>query len=173
MIFLAIDSRLLLKESDHNAQFPDGLCFVISLLFQKLLQTHIPFITFYISFQARLRRLSVLKGYKGCSEEESKQLQRSLETTDYISSEESMEEDVENEDSENEAQEKCLIKRPLPWRSELLNLHFEALDKRAKRKQKHKRHGGAQSYKRRVGAASDREEPEDALEYEVADFEEA
>ena len=32
VIFLAIDSPLLLKESDHNAQFPDGLCFVISLL---------------------------------------------------------------------------------------------------------------------------------------------
>ena len=160
MIFLAMDSRLLLKESDHNAQFSDGLCFVISFFFvfdflriyihfQKLLQNHIPFIIFYISFQARLRRLSVLKVYKGCSEEEKKQLQRSLETTDYISSEESMEEDVENEDSENEAQEKCLIKRPLPWCSKLLNLHFEALDKRANRKQKHKRHGGAQSYKRR------------------------
>ena len=119
----------------------------IYIHFQKLLQNHIPFIIFYISLQARLRRLSVLKVYKGCSEEESKQLQRSLETTDYVSSEESMEEDVENEDSENEAQEKCLIKRPLPWRSKLLNLRFEALDKHAKRKQKHKRHGGTQRYK--------------------------
>ena len=77
------------------------------------------------------------------------------ESTDYISSEESVDEDIGSDSSDNEAK-KCLLKRPLPWRSEFLNEHFEALDKRAKRKQKYKRHGATQRYERRVGDLSKR-----------------
>ena len=87
-------------------------------------------------FQARLRRLSALSGYKGCSDvEQIQQIQKTLESTDYISSEESVDEDIGSDSSDSEAK-KCLVKRPLPWRSAFLNEHFDALDKRAKRKQK-------------------------------------
>ena len=123
-------------------------------------------------FQARLRRLSALSGYKGCSDvEQIQQIQKTLESTDYISSEESVDEDIGSDSSDSEAK-KCLVKRPLPWRSEFLNEHFEALDKRAKCKQKNKRHGGTQSYERRVGDLSKRKEPEDAPQYAVVAFEE-
>ena len=36
------------------------------------------------------------------------------ESTDYISSEESVDEDIGSDSSDNEAK-KCLLKRPLPW----------------------------------------------------------
>ena len=60
-------------------------------------------------FQARLRRLSALSGYKGCSDvEQIQQIQKTLESTDYISSEESVDEDIGSDSSDSEARSASL-----------------------------------------------------------------
>ena len=127
--------------------------------------------TMYV-LQTRLRRLSALNGYAGCTEEEWKDLEKSLTTTDYISSEESdHERDGSDEENDNTGS-KFLIKRPLQWRSQFLTNHYAALDRRSKKQQKQKKHGGTQCYERRAGSASAREEPLDPYDFAVAEFQE-
>ena len=70
--------------------------------------------------QTRLRRISALNGYAGCTEDERRDLEKSLSTTDYISSEESGQEpDLSDEENEN-AGAKFLVRKRILRRSEVL-----------------------------------------------------
>ena len=114
-----------------------------------------------------MRRLSALNGYR-CTDEERVMLQKSLETPDYISSEESAEELVSGSESDEENNaEKFLMKRPLVWRSDFLNHHYQELDRKSFKKRKSSRHGGAASYIRKTGPSSSRDMPEGALTFAV------
>ena len=96
-------------------------------------------------------------------------LQKSLESADYISSEESAEELVSGAESDDENNGgKFLMKRPLAWRSDFLNFHYQELDKKSFKKNKSARNrGGAVSYVRKTGSSSSREMPEGALTFAV------
>ena len=119
-----------------------------------------------------MRRLSALNGYTGCTDAERRNLEQSLSTTEYISSEESEHEHDESDEENENTGTKYLVKRKLQWRSEFLNVHYALLDRRAKKKQKLKKHGGTQAYERREGVASAREEPLDPYNFAVAEFQE-
>lgn len=120
--------------------------------------------------QARVRRLAALNRYKrpSLSMQERDRLRVALETTAYISSEESGS-DHEEENSAEETR-KLFIVRKLPWRSNFLNEWFEELDKRAKTRREN-RACGAVFVTRRKGPDSERKQPEDAPEWAVQQFE--
>jgi hypothetical protein len=86
--------------------------------------------------------------------EDKERLEQILESTHYISSEE----------SEEEGDSKVLMKRQKLWRSSWLDERFSMLDKKSLERNKGK---GATYIKRTTGTPSERSAPEDAPEWAV------
>ncbi len=113
-----------------------------------------------------------MRKMKKLSETDKANLLSVLESTDYISSEES--EEVSDSDSDLEAGADCKIlkKKRLPWRSDYLNNWFKTLIEKSEKLLKKERKGGANFFNRIAGSESSREQPEEAPEYAVVSFEE-
>ena len=121
-----------------------------------------------IILQKRLKRAKALRESTTISPEE-KQRYLPCMTTDFMSSEESVSEQEEEEDCSSESdaepgsQRKHLCIKPLPWRSRELNDLMARLDRKIARRQSQKSAGMV--LKRKQGPPSMRQAPDDAPEF--------
>ena len=127
----------------------------------------------FYTFQLRMRRLASLKSNKTINDRDRANLNTILQTTEYISSEESdFVSGPSGSEDDEEPKVKILVKRKLPWRSCYVNELFAELDKGTEKRRRRSKHVGSMTMERREGWASTRKEPVDCEAYALMVYDE-